>query len=347
MLKLVIRTLALLALVAPRVSGAEPAKVTLVFSIDQGFGNGVVVQDDQVALKRIITALKPLSARYRVYVLLNPMVADRKKLNSVLDTLVAGKMPFVFDVYSSDSMTLGSCAEHCKPHDPNHGISISIDDLRAYKKRCGEWLAGIRFMEVFSQDFVIRAVKTTNPEWALPCWKLPKDSFFQPETAEKYLQFARENSMFVQFSDWHWFAFAEWDAPQKENEAGLSALLRKYRRLVTVTYANNEPDGQSPKRLPDWEKCIAKFKNDGAAGLGLSDQSWLSNDQTCPVEDIISWARSALDKGFGYVQFEPAWYFFKLPRGSFGLQDYTKDAAWADRGTATANLVALEKALLK
>ena len=42
-------------------------KVTLLFDPDQGFGNGIVVHNDQVALK----------LRYDVCVIVNPMVADR------------------------------------------------------------------------------------------------------------------------------------------------------------------------------------------------------------------------------------------------------------------------------
>lgn len=329
-----------------RAAAPDDRATTLVFSIDQGFGNGVVVQDDQLAVKRIVEALRPLACRYRVCVLLNPQVRDRARLDRVLDTLMAAKMPFAFDVQSSDSMTLGSVAAQCKPHDPSHGVSISMEDLRAYKKRYGKRFAGIRFTEVFAQDFTVRAVKTTNPEWGKPGWKLPDDAFFQPSIVERFLQFAKDNGMFAQWSDWHWFEYAGWDKPQQDHEAKLHAVLRKFPGLVTVTYANNEPNGDSKKRLPDWEKCIAGFRADGIAELGLSDQSWLGNDMTCPVEDIIAWAQSALGKGCRYVQFEPAWYFFRLPRGTFDVEDYTKDPAWADAGKATPQFVELEKALL-
>lgn len=325
---------------------ADQRATRLVFSLDQGIGNGVVVNDDQVAVRRIAEALRPLSSRYQVCVLLNPQVKDREKFDRALDTLVAAKMPFVFDVISSDSMTLGSVTEQCRPHDPRHGVSISLHDLRSYKKRYAKWLAGIRFMEVFAHDFTVRAVQTTNPEWGMPGWKMPRDSFFQPGIVEGFLQFAKDNGMFAQWSDWHWFGFATWDKPQEAYEAKLLAVLRKYPGLVTVTYANNEPDGASLNRLANWESCIAGFKNNGIAELGLSDQSWLGNDMTCPVEDIIAWAQSALDRGFRYVQFEPAWYFFRLPRGTFGVQDYTSDPAWSERGRATENLVRLQDALL-
>ncbi len=335
----------LLGTLAPALA-AQP-KTRLIFDLDQGFGNGIVVNDDQVALGRVIDALKPLRERYDVYVIVNPMVADRKKLDHVLDTLAAADQPFVFDTYTSDAETLGSCSTQNRPFDPRHGLTISVDDLAAYKKRRGKHLAGLRFMEVFAQDFTVRAVKTTNPEWALPCWKLPDDAFFQPEIAERYLKFAKEHSMFVQWSDWHWFEFASWDAVQKEHEAKLSELLRKYPGLVTITYANNEPEEASVQRIKGWEKSVAGFAKDGAAGYGLSDQSWLSkNDETCPVDDIIRWAKSALAKGCRMIQFEPAWYFFRLPRGTFDVREYTSDPKWADRGSPTANFTRLKEALM-
>ncbi len=344
MLRLVVLVAGLFLMVGVCGTAVADGAVKLVFSIDQGFGNGVVVNDDQVAVKRIAEALRPFSAKYKVYVLLNPQVKDLEKLDRVLDTLVEAGMPFVLDVCSSDSMTLGSVTEQCRPHDPRHGVSISLHDLRAYKKRYGKWLAGIRFMEILAHDFTVRAVQTTNPEWGQPGWKMPRDSFFQPGIVEGFLKFARDNGMFVQWSDWHWIGFADWDEPQRPKEEKLLALLRRFPGLVTVTYANNEPNGDSAKRLPDWERCITRFA--GAAELGLSDQSWLGNDVTCPVADITSWAESALDKGFRYVQFEPAWYFFRLPRGTFGVHDYTNDPAYADRGSATDNLLALQKVLL-
>jgi len=328
-------------------SGVAQPRTRIVFDLDQGFGNGIVVHDDQTALLRVIDALKPLGKRYDVYVILNPMVADRKKLEHVLDTLASSGQPFVFDTYTSDAQTLGSCSTQNNPHDPKHGLTISLDDLSTYRKRYGKALAGLRIMEVFAQDFTVRAVKSSNPEWALPCWKLPDDAFFQPEIAEPYLRFAGDNGMFVQWSDWHWFEFAPWDALQGKHEAKLRELLRKYPGVVTVTYANNEPEEASAQRIKGWERCVAKFAQHGAAGYGLSNQSWLAGDeQKCPIDDVVRWARSAIAKGCRMIQFEPAWYFFQLPRGTFGVEDYASDPKWADRGSPTANFVKTKEALM-
>jgi hypothetical protein len=321
--------------------------VTLAFSLDQGFGNGVVVQSNLAAVKQIVEALKPLQSRYRICMIVNPMVSDRAKLDTILNLLVEQRMPFVFDVYTSDAITLGSCSEQNKPYDPKHGLSISLEDLRAYKKRYGKWLIGIRFAEVFAQDFTVRAVKTTNPEWALPCWKLPEDSYFRPDLAEKYLKFARDNGLFVQWSDWHWYEFADWDKPQKEHESQLARLLRKYPNVVTVTYANNEPQTASASRLEHWERAVAKFLTCGAAGYGLSNQSWLClNEQTCPIEDIIRWTKSALNRGCRLIQFEPVWYFFNLPRGTFEMPKNMEGPSISYTGAPTSNFHRLAEVLM-
>lgn len=322
-------------------------KVKLIFSVDQGFGNGIVVNDDQLAMKRIIGAVQALRKRYDVYLLLNPMVRDQAKLTDILNIIAGGHIPFMLDVYSSDGETLGSSTPQNAPYDGAHGVTISIDNLRKLKAKYGKLLAGLRLMEVFSEDFTVRAIKTTNPEWRLPGMKIPKDSFFQPKIAEEFIRFAKDHHMFVQFSDWHWSAFAAWDKPQFKNEEELATILRQYPGVVTVTYANNEPNEDSLKRLGNWWNSVAKFVSDGAAGYGLSDQSWMSkNEMDCPVSEIIEWAKSALGRGCKMIEFEPVWYFFKLPVGSFGVQNYLGDPAWQDRGYATSNMRELSTFLM-
>ena len=76
MLRLVVLVAGLFLMVGVCGTAVADGAVKLVFSIDQGFGNGVVVNDDQVAVKRIAEALRPFFAKYKVYVLLNPQVKD-------------------------------------------------------------------------------------------------------------------------------------------------------------------------------------------------------------------------------------------------------------------------------
>ncbi|MCC3373543.1 discoidin domain-containing protein [Cohnella sp. REN36] len=324
------------------------ARSTLVFNLDQGFGNGIVVNNDQVALQRIIDAVQPLQTKYNVIFVLNPMVQNKTNLKAVLDTLAANGMSFLLEAASSDVETLGSCTDTFNaPADPYHGIAASISELTGYKTRYGNYFAGLRIFEMFGQDFTIRAVKTTDPDWALPCWKIPSDSFFQINLLAPYVAFADQHNMFVQWSDPDWYRNRTWDAPQATSEQQLANLLNTYPGRVIVTYANNEI-GAPASRIYDWANAIQGFVDQGASGYGLSDQSWEcgSSEVTCPASTIIDWARSGLSQGASYVQFEPIWYFFQLPRGSFSYDNYTTSPDWVNRGYATSNFTALKNALL-
>lgn len=323
-------------------------RVKLIFSLDQGFGNGVIVQNDQVAIRRIIRTLEPLKSKYDVFLLLNPQIGDKRKLETTLTTLKAMKMSFVLDVYTSDAYTLGSCTGHNAPYDSSHALSISMEYLTRLKIKYGKNLAGLRFMEVFGQDFTVRAIKTTNPEWARPAEKLPPDNVFQRRYAEQFIKFAKDNAMFLQWADFHWYAAAPWDGIQKEYEKTVSELLRKYPGVITVTYNNNEPLEQSAPKINMWHTIVKGYVEEGAAGYGLSDQSWLHTDHMkTPPEEIVAWAESALRNGSELIQFEPAWYFFRLPVGSFEMKSFGHLAEWKDRGMGTINYEVLKNSLLK
>jgi hypothetical protein len=340
--KAFVATIFALCAVAP---AAE--RVKLVFSIDQGFGSGIVVNRDTAALSRIIAAVKTLQARYDVHALFNPQVADRGNLDALLDLLVAADLPFVFDVYTSDAMTLGTSTKFNAPADGPHGIAISMKDLAAYKERYRKHLAGLRIMEVFSQDFTVRAIRTTNPEWKGAGWQMPADEFFQYRFAEPFVRFARDQKMFVQWSDAHWFTFAGWDKPQEAHEKILRRLLGEFPGVVIVTYANNEPEEKSLPRLNSWQSAVEGFVADGASGFGLSNQSWMHKEEwNCPIGDIIAWTQQARKLQCRLIQFEPSWYFFALPGGSFGREDYTKDSLWKNAGTPRATFEELKRVLL-
>ncbi|MCX6850614.1 MAG: hypothetical protein NTY98_16965 [Verrucomicrobia bacterium] len=337
----------LLALFVPCGLTAEK-KARLIFSIDQGFGNGVVANANLEALTKMVQALEPLRISYEVSVLLNPMIKDKQRLKLMLDTLVAQKMPFVFDVYSSDTFTLGANGPANAPFDSSHGQSISVDQLAAFKASYAASLVGLRFMEIFGQDYGIRAMKTTNPELKRPGDKLPGDNFFRPDLAEGFIRFAGQHAMFVQWADFGWMPFSPWDSEMPKYTEQVKALLRKHPGVVTVTYNNNEPNEASLPRLGTWHTAVEQFSKQGAAGFGLSNQSWLHNFtymDTKPAE-IIAWTRSALDNKCRLIQFEPAWYFFNLPPATFGHGDSTHVPSGTMPGEAKESLKQLIAFLL-
>jgi hypothetical protein len=343
-----ILAITLLMLLTGQASAAE-LKTRLVFSIDQGFGNGIVSNGNVEALNQMVTALEPLWAKYEVSVLLNPMIRDKERLKAVLEALVRLKMPFVLDVISSDSFTLGANGPANAPFDSSHGLSISVEQLAELKTTYGASLVGLRFMEIFGQDYGIRAMKTTNPELKRPGDKLPADTFFRPDLAEGFIRFAKEHDMFVQWADFGWMPFSPWDKEMPNYTEQVKALLRKYPGVVTVTYNNNEPNEASLPRLNTWHTAVEHFPNVGAAGYGLSNQSWLHNFtymDTKP-EEIVAWTQSALDKNCRLIQFEPAWYFFNLPAGTFELGDSNKVPDGTKPGEAKESLKQLMEFLSK
>jgi hypothetical protein len=94
---------------------------------------------------------------------------------------------------------------------------------------------------------------------------------------------------------------------------------------------------------------VDSIPKDGAAGYGLSNQSWLHNFtylDTKP-EEIIAWTQSALDQDCRLIQFEPAWYFFNLPSGTFELGDSNQVSVGTQTGEAKESLKKLTRFLLE
>jgi hypothetical protein len=154
--------------------------------------------------------------------------------------------------------------------------------------------------------------------------------------------------MFVQWADFGWMPFSPWDKEMPNYTEQVKALLRKYPGVVTVTYNNNEPNEASLPRLNTWHTAVESFPKDGASGYGLSNQSWLHNFtymDTKP-EEIIAWTQSALDKNCRLIQFEPAWYFFNLPAGTFEDGDSNQVPAGTQTGEAKESLKRLIAFLL-
>ncbi len=125
-------------------------------------------------------------------------------------------------------------------------------------------------------------------------------------------------------------------------------LTEIFRGVVIVTYANNEPEEKSLPRLNNWHTAVERFAADGAAGFGLSNQSWMRKEEwSCPIGDIIAWTQQARTLKCPLIQFEPSWYFFALPGGSFAREDYVKDPVWKNAGAPRATFEELKSVLLE
>lgn len=324
-------------------------KIKVLFSMDQGLGNGPVINDDYEAINRMIKAVAPLRKKYDVYFLLNPMVTEQKH-EKVMDILYKAQMPFVLDVIASDSWSFGSLApDVAKPFDVYHGVSISPEKLEIYKKKYGRILAGIRFFEIFGADFTIRCCKSDSTEswidWYRKNYKICEDDFFQIKITEPFLEIAQKYNMFVQWSDFHWGGNCTWDKEAQEDESQLAELIKKYPNLIYTCYDNNEPNEDSIKRLGDWHLLVNKF--DSAAGFGLSNQTWIYKDyMKCPISIITDWSNSAIKNGASILQFEPVEYYFKFPQSSEKKIDYKTEPEWKDSGKPTENFNKLMKYLM-
>lgn len=327
----------------------------LIFSIDQSFGNGIVVNNDLVATKAIANALLPLTDKYNVYALLNPMTSNKQNLYNVLDTLVDNNIGFVLDVYTSDSSSLGLCtpgypAGFTNPFGTS-SLSIPLADLQYYKNRYGAFFAGIRIMEMLGQD---NAYFYGHSDSNRPCWMnfIPYQSqyaVFQKESIESILQFSQSHGMFVQISDWNWSFAAgasKHSLPYEQNIRDAVQSVGGAQAHVYFTYDNNgtfanafwnqttQQADWNAANNSDWYKWAPGLRQVSGLGnqtrIGLSDQSWACQTElTCPAGNIITWAWGGLNNGVQLLQFESAWSLFNLPVGSFYQSDYTAETAYS------------------
>lgn len=321
-------------------------KQALVFQLDQGFGNGMIQNQDWLGLQRVIDNLKVFQTKYEVYAVLSARQSDKAKLDLALDMLVKNNIPFVLEVYASDALTLGKDTVN-SPFDASHGRAMSLDQIQQYKNKYGKNFAGLRALEVFGQNYTVLACQKLGVNWC-DAYKqyLPTDNFYQKSFLEDYIKLAKNSGMFVLFTDWYWSAYHAWDfdkdtVKQSQNEQELKDLVKAYPNTVVVMYANNEPAEAARTKMASWEQVVKPYADLGAKGFGLSNQSWMCAGETsCPVDELVSWANDAFAKGALVVQTESYWYWWNFPKGLIGLQssNYTQDSQWADRGYASGNL---------
>jgi hypothetical protein len=336
----------------------------LVFSLDQGFGNGIIEVRDEVGLDRVIASLRPFMLRYDVSVLIQTRSADSASTEWIMKALALRNVQFIVDAWASDTLTTGVNAIN-RPHDVHHGIASTVDALQRWKDRWGPHFAGIRTHEPFSISWTILACKHRGQRWCddYARW-LPPGRYFEEGRLEKFVAFASQNQMLFLLSDSYWHELRRvddlWDGRsivrQADNETSLRRVLARYPGVVHVLYANNEGGDLQWRHREVWPMVVEPFAAAGAAGFGLSDQSWMCtgplaeqkgwDDTNCPADVIAEMAARAFEKGASVVQFEPVWYLWRFPRGEIGRRtDYTNDPAWADRGTPRPQLRTIARSL--
>ena len=321
------------------------ARPLLVFSIDQGFPNGPIENNDLETVQREIDSLKVFRSKYQIYALVSGAIKNHGYLQNALDLLVQNKMPFFLEAASSDAITIDA---GMAVQDRSHGLEVSIVQLQQYKQRYGEYFRGIRLFELFAQNWTIWAGKFRGEPWGdryRQYW--PHDDFYQTALIEPYVRFAASHHMLVIFADWYWHfdhQAAPADLKQPQHESELQSLIQKFPDVVVVMYDNNEPSGHS--NSVDWVPAFQQYLGHGAKGFGLSDQAWLcDNESQCPLELLESWAASAYRQGAMMVQIEPYWYWWDLPRGGLEQNNYYQYKSAEERGKATDRLFAFAAAL--
>lgn len=328
---------------------------TLIFSIDQGFINGLPRYDvtqgvAKEAMDRVLLSLKEFQKKYKVYALINPIM-DKASLIRFLDILKQNKIPFYLDVQSSDTKTVGlNQKSSTKIANVKYGVgpfisginqgAISLDEIHARYK---EWFAGMRLFELASHEYAERL--TCPGDHAFCANDMVTDDFFSLSIIEQFVIYAKSNGKRILLSDQMWVA--PWDDNRRWDEDdtiyriryGASDLTNKYPNIITPTYNNNEAYGNITRsglhRMDDWARYI-NYKNSN--GIALSNQSWLCarkpgfNDNNCPPEYMMMWTADALVKNNAeIVQFEPFWYLFAWQSGQ--LTDVVP--ALAANGTRT------------
>ena len=346
-------------ILSPAISASAPPTVkylqkqALVFQVDQGFGNGIIQNEDATGLQRVINTLKAFQSKYEVYVTLSSRQTDKTKLTWALNMLAQNDIPFILEVYASDALSTGVDSVN-NPYDIQHGRELSVAQLQQYKNQYGSEFAGVRALEVFAVNGTVLACQQLGVNWCDSFKQyLPTDRFYQKSFLEDYVKFAHQNGMFLLFTDFYWAVYHPWSfdltvVNQPQNEQDLQDLVKAYPNTVVVAFANNEPLQISMTKMNTWESVVQPYVQYGAKGFGLSDQSWMCTDEiNCPASTLSNWASSAFNNGAIIVQTEPYWYWWNFPVGAIGPQNsnYTADQQWANRGYANANLATLANAL--
>ena len=193
------------------------ANKTLVFSLDQGFTDGLqdLARKDRTkaaeALERIIATLHSAQSRFTVWALINPIQEDREATLFVLDKLASAGIPFVLDYYSSDVTNLAYIKKDLldyKPraYSPLKGISLdpagsatNPDSLDFYGKRYGTKFVALRQMERLGID--INTKDPSSQPMIADSALAKRELSFDWQVATQALEWANRTARFVIWSD--------------------------------------------------------------------------------------------------------------------------------------------------
>jgi hypothetical protein len=327
---------------------------TVMFSLDQGFINGLIANAHQpgwpAAMQRILDVLLYFSRRFTVCALLSPTIKDslKDRLERVLDALHEAGVPFAFEVYASDIGTM--CQEQprfstsvcgCPPqehHCPEarryqsmvrhpHGTSDDHRYLDYYAEKYKGTFIGMRIFEILSLHWA---------SWVKAnCERVPWPSTpYDQAVMREYLDFARDHRLFVFWTDNKWNNPYEYFYPACESAVPIRVvrqdvrlLAEDYPGLMYLGYSNNEGvrthsgHGYYPHnyRLTNWHRRLEGIGN--LKGTALSNQTWTTDghtmlfDETLPPEEFAVWIADAFNRwGTSIVQLEPFYYLFKWDR---------------------------------
>jgi hypothetical protein len=329
-------------------SSAGDRKIALLFNLDQGFPAGIVENDDMNGLDRALTVLEKFKHKYDVYVIFSPLTAKANNLRDELRTAAAHQVPFFLDVYTSDAVTMGNILTPANPQaDPSHALTTSVDALRTLKsdREIGPYFAGIRIFEVMAEDFTVKTCLSpkagAHVDWCDHFQhNVTTSEIFTRERAKGLLDFAKSNRMLVFWSDW------KWDAQTEAQQKIVVDLLSggDYRDTVILAYANNLPNEIARTDDSNWRAWVSKYSpmvGRAIRAIGLSDQAWLCDaNVACPEPVIQSWVERAVQAGAVAIQFEPANYFFELPKGGNQV-GYPNSPVWHETSGRPSEQLAL------
>jgi hypothetical protein len=354
----------------PLCTGVECARKSLIFSLDQGFMNGLPRYDTSTpgvvaVYGRMLDTLKELQSKYVVHVLVNPLISnksDRSNLYAVLDLIVGQGVSFYLDVYSSDNtmITIRQPAIN-NVADVRYGLGPLISGigtapvtLQEIHNRYGAYFTGIRIFETAAQDFAESLCVPASICGDLGPYVVPE--YFQESKADPNIAFAKANGKSVLLTDHLW---GPWDPSAQGTlnrfRTGVGNLAQRYPGTIYTSYSNNESFGPVQRsglhRVKDWSSYLQFVGN---KGIALSNQSWMCDrkpgfdNETCPPEYMVLWTGDALrNKGASLVQFEPFWYLFNWQVGSMETREQLNFQApeAARLGKPTRHMCMLSKSL--